>query len=345
MQYIEQVSDFKPLSMDSSFRWNDKFGAISFQRKLESRENFSEFHRIRFNILLYLVSCILYLLFSPCICVFASDIDYYSPENILKFADYLYQQSDYERSAKEYERYMLSYPQNSDKALYRIGLCYRYLNNTKEAINTFQKIINDYPNSNLKFSTNYQISYSYFVFGQYKESQNYASNLLKDDLTIDQREKLEIILALNYLKQRQWQSANKLLAPYKSSQNQAVDRVLADLQKLSTDGINRKHKSRFLASLMSAIVPGTGKIYCEQYGNGFFSFITVGSTGFLAYRGFEESGMRSVKGWIFGSLFAVFYAGNIYCSGISALAYNDYTQNEIILRLPTLSEGDRCMRQ
>jgi tetratricopeptide (TPR) repeat protein len=298
--------------------------------------------------ILHLVSCILYLFFCSCLCVFSDDINYYSPENILKFADYLYQQGDYERSAKEYERYMLSSPQESDKALYKVGLCYRHAEDSNEAISVFQKIINDYPNedrkseilSDLKFSANYQISYSYFISGKYKESQNHVSNLLKDDLTIIQRRKLEIMLALNYLKQRQWQSANKLfdISLSESSQNQAIDRILADLQKLSLDGINRKHKSRFLASLMSAIVPGTGKIYCKQYGNGFFSFITVSSTGFLAYKGFEESGMRSAKGWIFGSLFAVFYAGNIYGSGISALAYNDQIENDVILRLPSLPD-------
>ncbi|MEK7399905.1 MAG: tetratricopeptide repeat protein, partial [Candidatus Poribacteria bacterium] len=224
---------------------------------------------------MHLVSCILYLFFCSCLCVFSSDIDYYSPENILKFADYLYQQGDYGRSAKEYERYMLSSPHESDKALYRVGLCYRHAEDSNEAISAFQKIINDYPNSDLKFSANYQISYSYFISGKYKESQNHASNLLKDDLTIKQQRKLEIILFLNYLKQRQWRSANKLFATslYKPSQDPPIDRIFVDLQKLSLDGINRKHKSRYLASLMSAIVPGTGKINCEQYGNGFFSFI------------------------------------------------------------------------
>jgi tetratricopeptide (TPR) repeat protein len=311
------------------------------EKKLDSRY---VIHDTRYRIMIY----ILFLFLSSCLCVFSSDIDYYSPENILKFADYLYQQGDYERSAKEYERYMLSSSHESDKALYRVGLCYRHSEDLNEAISAFQKIINDYPNedrkseilSDLKFSANYQISYSYFISGKYKESLNHASNLLKDDLTIKQQRKLEIILFLNYLKQRQWQLAKRLsdISLHESSQDQAINRILADLQRLSLDGINRKHKSRFLAGLMSAIVPGTGKVYCEQYGNGFFSFITVSSTGFLAYKGFEESGMRSVKGWIFGSLFAIFYAGNIYGSGISALAYNDHIENDIILRLPSLPD-------
>jgi len=282
----------------------------------------------------------MYLLFfiSSCICIFSGEIDYYSPENIIKFADYLYQQGDYLRSAKEYERYMLSSPDNSDKALYRIGLCYRHAENTDKAINTFQKILNDYPDSDLKFSANIQISYSYFIIGQYKESQRHASDLLKNDPTLDQRKKIEVVLALNHLKQREWQLANRLLdtSSDQLSSDQTINRILADLRRISFDGVNRKHKSRLLASLMSTIVPGTGKIYCQQYGNGFFSFITASSTGFLAYRGFREDGIQSVKGWVFGSLFSLFYAGNIYGSGISALAYNDHVEREILMRLPIL---------
>lgn len=272
--------------------------------------------------------------------VFSDEIDYYSPQNLLKFADHLYEQGDYIRSAKEYERYMLSCPSESDKALHKIGLCYRHTENIDKAINAFQKIIIEYPNSELKFSANFQIGYSYFVSGQYKGSQDYAFSLLKDGLTVDQLKKIHILIALNHLKQREWQQANSILddAPDQSSEDQNIDKILSDLKRLSLDGINRKHKSRFWASFMSAIIPGTGKVYCGQYGNGFYSFITVSSIGFIAYSGFKENGIKSIKGWIFGGLFPIFYFGNIYGSGISALAYNDYVENEIIIRLPMLPD-------
>ncbi|MGB9595561.1 MAG: tetratricopeptide repeat protein [Candidatus Poribacteria bacterium] len=275
-----------------------------------------------------------------CINTFSDEIDYYSPENLLKFADHLYQQGDYIRSAKEYERYMLSCPSESDKALHKIGLCYRHTENIDKAIYSFQKIANEYPNSEFKFSANFQIGYSYFVSGQYKKSQDYTLNLLKDGLTVDQRKKLYVLLALNYLKQKEWQQANSVFndALDQPSEDQYIDKILSDLKRLSLDGINRKHKSRFWASLMSAIIPGTGKVYCEQYGNGLYSFITVGSIGFIAYKGFKENGIKSIKGWIFGSIFPIFYFGNIYGSGISALAYNDYVENEIIVRLPILPD-------
>ena len=33
-------------------------------------------------------------------------LDYYSPENVHKFADFLYEQGDYLRAAGEYQRYL-----------------------------------------------------------------------------------------------------------------------------------------------------------------------------------------------------------------------------------------------
>ncbi len=285
------------------------------------------------------ISKFLFLLFL-CIDVFPDEVDYYSPENLLRFADHLYQQGDYVRSIKEYERYMFSCPNNPDEALYKIGICYRYADDIDKAIDAFQRIVKENPNSNLKFSANFQIGYSYFISGQYKNSQDYTFGLLKDELTSDQLKKLHILLALNYLGQRKWQLANNILniSPSGPSNDQNIDRIMSDLRRLSSEGITRKHKSRFWASFMSAIIPGAGKIYCGQYGNGLFSFMTVSSVGFIAYSGFKRDGIKSVRGWIFGSLFPIFYFGNIYGSGISALAYNDCIESKIITRLPKLPD-------
>jgi len=276
---------------------------------------------------------------SLCFMVSSSEaVDYYSAENVLKFADYLYQEGDYLRSAKEYERLMQVSPQNSDNALYKIGLCYRHAGDTQKAIDFFQRIEKEYPKSDFKFSANYQIGYSYLLSGQYKESEKYISQVLKESEG-EKRQKLEILLALSYLNQRQWRSADNLLnSTSTSSEDKVTENIMLELKDRSQEGVNIKRKSRFLASLMSVIIPGSGKIYSKQFGNGIFSFVLTGTTGLLAWNGFRENGIRSVKGWIFGSLCTVFYAGNIYGSGISALAYNRQAETDILMRLPSLSD-------
>jgi tetratricopeptide (TPR) repeat protein len=286
-------------------------------------------------------------------------IDYYSAENTRLFAEYLYQERDYTRSAKEYERYLLI-SQQKDDALYNIGLCYRHAGDTQKAVDFFQRLTKEYPQSDLKFSASYQIGYSYLLSGRYKESINHIEQTLNGVENKNERQKLEILLALNYLNQRQWRSADKLLnstPPYSKinfsplifplvkggrgdlksgePEDKAIERIMLELRDRSREGISLKRKSRLLSSLMSAILPGSGKMYCKQYGNGIFSFIITGTTGLLAFDGFHENGVRSVRGWIFGSLFTVFYAGNIYGSGISSLAYNRQAETDILMRLPS----------
>jgi len=293
------------------------------------------------------------LLAFACFISASETIDYYSAENIRTFAEYLYQERDYTRSVKEYERY-LPVSQQKDNALYKIGLCYRHAGDTQKAVDSFQRLTKEYPQSDLKFSASYQIGYSYLLSGRYKESINHIEQTLNGVENKNERQKLEILLALNYLNQRQWRSADELLnsnPPYSKTnsshlvkggdlkseepEDKAIERIMLELRDRSREGIALKRKSRLLASLTSAILPGAGKMYCKQYGNGIFSFIITGTTGLLAFDGFHENGIRSVKGWVFGSLCTVFYAGNIYGSGISSLAYNRQAETDILMRLPS----------
>ncbi|MDD4644528.1 MAG: hypothetical protein PHY99_00905 [Bacteroidales bacterium] len=90
-----------------------------------------------------------------------------------------------------------------------------------------------------------------------------------------------------------------------------------------------KQKSPALAGALSAVVPGLGKIYTGQTGSGVSAFLICGALGALSV----ENGMRD--GWshwstlVFSGLFALFYAGNIYGSMISAKEVRDYHHEDM----------------
>jgi TM2 domain-containing membrane protein YozV len=286
------------------------------------------------HILIVLIAAIFFI--STGISYGDEEIDYYSAENIYKFAEYLYQDKDFIRSAKEYERYLLISPNKTDIALYRLGLCYRNAGDTQKAVNAFQKLKKDYPDSVFRFPTSYQIAYSYYISNQHDESIQYINLALRDTQNADETSKLHILMAYNYLIQRQWKSSKVVLDMLSPTEDEVINHLAIELNSRSVEGINLNRKNRFLASILSAIIPGTGKMYCGQYGNGIFSFATVSSTGLIAWSGFREDGIRSIKGWVFGGLCAIFYSGNVYGSGISALVYNRQLEDEIIMRLPSL---------
>ncbi|WP_421877746.1 hypothetical protein [Marinoscillum sp.] len=97
--------------------------------------------------------------------------------------------------------------------------------------------------------------------------------------------------------------------------------VLTDYQKDMT-GIyqelaKHKRKSPFVAGLLSAIIPGSGKLYNGQIGPGVMGLVSTGIFGLQAYEGYRKDGLKSARFIIFGGLFTTFYVANIWGSVVS----------------------------
>jgi len=80
------------------------------------------------------------------------------------------------------------------------------------------------------------------------------------------------------------------------------------------------YKSAATAALLSAVVPGLGKIYTGKYTDGITSFLLTGVLTYLSIDNFNAD--HQVRAWLFAGLAAYFYAGNIYGSAASAQIYN-----------------------
>ncbi|MDP4225913.1 MAG: hypothetical protein Q8907_01260 [Bacteroidota bacterium] len=81
--------------------------------------------------------------------------------------------------------------------------------------------------------------------------------------------------------------------------------------------INFKPKSIIVAGTLSAIIPGSGKIYAGRLGEGLSSFLMVSILGAVTAENYCKAGLKDFKTLAFGSLFTVFYIGNIYGSVFS----------------------------
>lgn len=108
-----------------------------------------------------------------------------------------------------------------------------------------------------------------------------------------------------------------------------------ELMKVREDLGGFRPKSPFLAGLLSAIVPGTGKMYAGQLGEGIASFLTVGSLAAITAENWKKNGLLDWRTLTFGAIFSVFYIGNIAGSVISVKIYrnqfNDSQNNTILL--------------
>ena len=78
-----------------------------------------------------------------------------------------------------------------------------------------------------------------------------------------------------------------------------------------------KAKSPFLAGIYSAVLPGAGKFYAGKKRQAIASFLPIVSLAAVTYEAYRKGGLRSARFIAFGSLFSVFYGGNIWGSVLS----------------------------
>ncbi len=259
-------------------------------------------------------------------------LDYHSPENILKFAEYLMEQGDYLRAAGEYQRYLFYQPQESEQIRYRIALCYRLGGKTEQAIKSFEELLQESSDKKLSSGAYYQIGVSYFLQENYGKSVDFFNKSLSRITDIRYRAQSQQLIGLSYLMQNEWIAAEKIFNTLQKSDVLEVSEKAVVYNKYAVRGRQLPTRSPLLAGFLS-IVPGAGRVYTGRYGDALTSLITVGFIGWQAYDGFSRDGISSAKGWTLGSLCSIFYVGNIYGSVISAGVYNRHVSQEFLATL------------
>lgn len=237
----------------------------------------------------------------------AQNINFNSPENIRLFADFLFCDRDYLRAIDEYEKY-LSYS-DEDTIRFKIALAFSAIGDQYNAIKNF--------NSLQETSKLYQISRieelkSLFNLKQFSQLNSKANEL--NQLKSDYSDIAKKIVNLSYLLNNESMPSEKIfLEPFDVQEKTIVQNFY--FQKTNPD-----YKSEVLAGVYSAIIPGLGKIYTENYSDGITSFLLTGLFSYLAYTNFNND--HPVRAWIFTLAGAGFYAGNVYGSIASAQIFN-----------------------
>ncbi len=92
---------------------------------------------------------------------------------------------------------------------------------------------------------------------------------------------------------------------------------------------NYKPKSPLLAGAMSAVIPGSGKIYAGDLRSGVSTLLIVGALGGMAAESWIKLGGSDWRTIALSSVFGLFYIGNIYGSALSvSVIRNTYQDAE-----------------
>ena len=282
---------------------------------------------------IYMKKSFLFILILINISFIYCQTDYYSPENIYRFAEYLYQTGDYQAAANEFQRYIFSVHDSSrvDSTLLKIGVCYQKEGDPDLSISFYQNLLKSTSTTVLRDQAHYLTAKTYLHTGDYDKSALYIDKNLSAVSSGKVNFQMQKLLGIDYLYQQQWMDARQQFSILLNSEYS--DTTILRLNKFADEGERLDHKYPFMAGLLSTIIPGSGKVYAGRWEDGLFSFVSIGFYAWQCFDGFHRDGKRSTKGWVYGIMGSVFYLGNIYGSVIAARLQNERTRDEFIHKL------------
>lgn len=218
-----------------------------------------------------------------------------------------------------------------DSLNYLNGWSYYSIKELKKSAKNLNKIS---PSSPFYFKSKFFSAYNYMHLGQYQKSKEILKQL--EPNTNNHEALLQFELAGNALLRREYKEFNHHI----TETNRAYYPIKKEIDKLNEYAVNlenHKPKSTLLATMMSGIIPGSGKIYAGKTGEGISSLITVGGMGFVTWENYHKAGPTHFKTLFFGAVFAVFYFGNLYGTyftvKIAEKEFQDEYDNKILFNL------------
>ena len=235
------------------------------------------------------------------------DGNIFSPQNRLQFGNFLYKDRDYLRAAEEFKEYLKS--ESNDTIVFRLANSYFKIGRFTEAADNFKGL---FFGSQLSEEARLLFYESIFFQNDYKslrelaDKKNYSSSKFAKEI--------ERLKYLSYFLD------NSALPDENVVLKNFPDSVHSRLINFYQQKKFPLYKSPTTAIILSTLIPGSGKIYTGEVGDGITSFIATALTTFLAVTNFNAD--HQFRGWLFSGLAAFFYAGNIYGSAASAQIYN-----------------------
>lgn len=171
-------------------------------------------------------------------------------------------------------------------------------------------------------------SFGYSYTGKPTQGRAVVEN---DSLLISNKTFKELNLLVrgsNLLLERKYEEFDSVYTQF-NFDSYAVREEQEALYSRKSELLKIKKKSPFLAGCMSAIVPGTGKLYAGYTGMAAAAAIPTVLWGAAAVESYIKAGPSSPQFIIFASLFSTFYIGNIWGSVLSVKVKREERYNEV----------------
>ncbi len=259
----------------------------------------------------------------------------FSPQQVLRFAEYLYNEGEYLRAAGEMQRYLFLAPEaaDADSVYYLMAKAALRGGDYARAQSIVEFFLGKYRDSIFAARLGIYKSIIEYYQGNFHESiklalgESGACRSLK-----------RLVIALNYVNLGLYDSARiwadvsadtGRISMNPSYPCEPYEKLSAELYGKIPLADTVPFKNPIMAGVFSAVLPGAGKVYCGRTMDGVYSLLLIGLAGWQAYDGFHDDGWRSTRGIFFGAMAGTFYAADIYGSNLAARLHNRLVNQKI----------------
>lgn len=248
-------------------------------------------------------------------------------DNEKDFAAFLFRNGYYKEAVSVYLYLYYSSESTKNKAhyAYMAGKCYLENGDLKEAEYLFRSFLNN-DKITKEFEESFYIDFSRSLYFQKKFHE--VPYEIEQTFFYTGSFQLKEIAAWSYINTGNWDKASLLFDEIvASTDNQRIAEIALQLKKRP----DFNEKSPLTAAIMSALLPGAGHAYADNWASAFGAFtvnLIFGSlTAYSVYK----------KRWIYATVFGVmevgWYTGNIASAYQEAEIYNKSEENKFKLKL------------
>lgn len=201
---------------------------------------------------------------------------------------------------------------SADSVNYYYGMTYHYLKNADTAALFLGKI--DEKSGYYVKSRFYQSLNNMFV-RKYDEASNNIINVNLDSSLVFNQCKILQLAGINLLNGKTLR-ADSLIQQFDyagyiySNEQKSVKEMATQMKQVNK-------KTPLKAALLSAVVPGLGKFYAGKKGQALVTMFSTIGIGLLAFENYYRGGVKSPQFIVSGTVFTIFYFGNIVGSAYS----------------------------
>ena len=246
-----------------------------------------------------------------------------------QFARQTMDRGEYMRAIAEYERFIYFFPEDEKvpQARYLIGYCYLEAKEYGSARKALEEVYGRYSSRPVGAKALFLMGESYYRQGFLKEAQQSFKKVIETYPDLEVKDAARYRLGWSQMKEDKWgEASGSFLMVDKSS---LLYPNAQDLAKMSLKGEALPYKKPTTAGVL-AVLPGLGHLYCERPKDALVSFLLNGLTIWAAIEAFDEDlevlgGMLLLleAGWYTGNIYSAVNSAHKYNRKVR----NDFRQS------------------